>query len=101
MVFWRKLMALSQPTTFNEEWNDERINSYLNRQPPVGESADFNVLYVAYKHMRPSDYERFLIAFTAQGRNLQATNVEGLTIQQLISQHPSSAEFLTVLANFS
>lgn len=94
-------MALSQPTTFNEEWNDERINSYLNRQAPVGENADFNVLYVAYKHMRPSDYERFLTAFTAQGRNLQATNTDGLTIQQLISQHPSSAEFLVVLAKFA
>lgn len=94
-------MALSQPTTFNEEWNDERIHSYLHRQAPVGENADFNVLYVAYKHMRPSDYERFLTAFTAQGRDLNATNSDGLTIQQLISQHPSSTEFLGVLAKFT
>ena len=94
-------MALSQPTTFNEEWNDERIHSYLNRQAPVGENADFNVLYVAYKHMRPTDYERFLTAFSAQGRDLHATNGQGLTISQLISQHPSSTEFLDVLAKFA
>ena len=58
-------MAFNQPATFNELWSDERIKGYLHRQPPVGENADFNALYNAYKHMRATDFERFLVFFTA------------------------------------
>ena len=45
-------MAFTQPANFNEEWSDERVKSYLNHQAPDGDNPDFNVLYVAYKHMR-------------------------------------------------
>lgn len=53
-------MALSQPATFNEEWSDERVFAYLDQLPPEGTNTDFHVLYHAFKHMRPFDYERLL-----------------------------------------
>ncbi|PTQ88287.1 PA4642 family protein [Agitococcus lubricus] len=90
-------MALTQPAKFGEEWNDERVKSYLNRQPPLGENADFHVLYNAYKHMRANDFERFLVYFLAEGRDLHAVNTEGKSIVDLAKEHPNSAEFVTVL----
>lgn len=95
-------MALSQPATFNEEWPDARVFAYLDHLPPVGTDADFSVLYTAYKHMRPHDFERLLVKFTADGRNVKATSPEGQTIHQIIAQYPRhSAEFLQVLEKFN
>lgn len=90
-------MALSQPARFGETWSDERIQSYLERQPPAGESADFHVLYTAYKHMRDDDFARFLTFFSAAGRDLQARNRHGLTLTDLLQGHAQAAPFLALL----
>ena len=95
-------MALSQPATFNEEWSDERVFAYLNQLPPEGVNSDFHVLYHAFKHMRPADYERLLAQFTADGRDINALNPEGQRIHEVIAQYPrQSADFLEVLAKFA
>ncbi len=95
-------MAFAQPATFNEEWPDARVFAYLNQLPPVGVDADFHVLYQAYKHMRAFDYERLLTQFLADGRNLNATNPEGLRIHEVIAQFPRQRdEYLAVLAKFA
>lgn len=95
-------MALAQPATFNEPWSDERVFAYLNHLPPQGESADFFVLYNAYKHMRVGDFERLLVQFCADGRNVSATNQQGQRIHDVIDGYPSHRdEFLAVLAKFS
>lgn len=95
-------MALAQPATFNEEWPDERVFAYLNHLPPEGVNADFHVLYHAFKHMRPADYERLLTRFVAEGRDIQASNPQGQRIHEIIAAYPrQSAPFLEVLAKFA
>lgn len=95
-------MALSQPATFNEEWSDERVFAYLNHLPPASGNADFYVLYQAFKHMRPFDYERLLTRFVADGRDINATSLQGQTIAEVIAQYPRQAQpFLEVLAKFA
>lgn len=94
-------MAFAQPATFNEPWSDERVYAYLDQLPPQGVDADFHVLYNAFKHMRPYDYERLLARFVADGRRLDATNPQGLTIAEVIAQYPRQKdEFLQVLQKF-
>lgn len=91
-------MARVQPATFNEAWSDERVFAYLNHLPPAGESADFFVLYNAFKHMRANDFARLLVKFKEAGRDTQATNQEGFTIRDVIAQYPAhAAEFLDLL----
>ena len=95
-------MALSQPTTFNEAWSDERVFAYLQQQPPIGVNADFHVLYTAYKHMRPHDFERLLERFSADGREVNATNGQGQTLAEVVAQYPlHRAEFLALLQRFA
>lgn len=94
-------MAFTQPAKFGEEWNDERVKGYLNRLPPVGENADFNVLYTAYKHMRANDFERFLVFFIAEGRDVNAVNRDGKSLLTLAQEHPTSHEFVTVLTQLN
>lgn len=90
-------MSVSQPARFGEDWSDERIAGYLDRLPPTGDSADFNVLYTAYKHMRLDDYQRFLEAFSKQGRDINGKNSQGQTILSLISEHAQSQGFAEAL----
>lgn len=95
-------MAFAQPATFNEEWTDARVYTYLNQLPPTGVDADFYVLYHAFKHMRAYDYERLLVKFVADGRNLNATNPQGQRIHDVIAEYPRQKDaFLEVLAKFN
>ena len=92
-------MAVSQPATFNEEWSDERVFAYLNHLPPHGVNADFHVLYNAFKHMRAHDFKRLVDQFLKDGRDIQVTNPEGHTIQDVIAQFPRQRdEFLAILS---
>ncbi len=90
-------MAVSQPAKFGESWSDDRVRSYLDRQPPAGTDADFHVLYTAYKHMREEDFERFLDYFKAAGRNVSACNPDGRSLLDLVREHPQSQVFLQIL----
>lgn len=90
-------MGVSQPATFDETWSDERIASFLAQQPPSGESADFYVLYTAYKHMRTSDFATLLSHFKAAGRDTQARNQAGHTLSDIITQHAHSQPFVDLL----
>jgi hypothetical protein len=90
-------MSVSQPARFGEDWSDERIAGYLDRLPPSGDDADFNVLYTAYKHMRLDDFERFLVAFAKQGRNINGKNSAGKTMLALVSEHTQSEGFVKAL----
>jgi len=95
-------MAFAQPATFNEAWTDERVFAYLGHLPPEGVNGDFHVLYSAYKHMRPYDFERLLVRFTADGRDVNARDPKGRTLADVIQAHPQqSAEFLALLTKYS
>lgn len=90
-------MGVSQPARFGEDWSDERVRGYLDRQPADDSNPDFHVLMTAYKHMRPHDFERFLGFFVATGRNLDATDSNGNTLLSLARSHAQSAEFVKLL----
>ena len=52
--------------------------------------------------MRPNDYERLLTQFAADGRNINAINLEGQRIHDVIATYPRQKdEFLDVLAKFA
>ena len=90
-------MALSQPARFGEDWNDDRVRGYLDRQPPAGVSADFHVLQTAYKHMRAYDFERLIALFLEDGRNINALNENGKTLLDLVRENPVSVDFVHIL----
>lgn len=90
-------MGVTQPARFGEDWSDERVKGYLDREPVAGESADFHVLMTAYKHMRPNDFERFVAFFLAAGRDLDARNAADLTLLDIVRTHPRAGDFVKVL----
>ena len=94
-------MSRVQPATFNEAWSDDRVFAYLNHPPSPSESADFFVLYNAYKHMRAHDFDRLLKEFTKRGGDVNATNKDGERVHDVIARYPAhSADFLALLASY-
>lgn len=90
-------MGVTQPARFGEDWSDERVKSYLNREAPEGENPDFHLLVTAYKHMRAYDFERFVGFFIAAGHDVSARGSEGQTLLESVKTHPKSGDFVKVL----
>lgn len=85
----------------DEVWTKERIRSFLDIEPPVGENADFHALYTAYKNMRLEDFETFLKMFADTGRDFQAQDKTGQRVIDIIRQHKKSTAYARVLAELS
>ncbi len=71
----------------DEQRTDEQLRFFLNVQPPAGVDADFHVLEIAYRNMKPDEFERFVGFFRAAGRNLAATNPAGETLATILQRH--------------
>lgn len=91
-------MSVSQPARFGEDWSDERVASFLQRQAPDGIDPDYHVLTQAYRHMRFEDLDRFLTFFLDQKRHLQAVGPHGKTWIQDIQSHAAAQPLLQRLA---
>lgn len=81
----------------DEIWDEERIASFLGKEPPAGESADFFALHTAYQSMREDDFDRFLVLFCGAGRDVNATSSNGRTIKSIVSEHRHGSEFSALL----
>ena len=92
-------MAMTrQQKVVDEVWDDDRVRSFLSKTPPdLPGDADFHVLLHAYQSMRADDFERFLGYFTADGRNVGATNGAGQTLATYLERHALAAPYIELL----
>jgi hypothetical protein len=82
----------------DEVWDDERVQSFLDREPPDAEtSRDFFRLWQAYQAMRPGDFRRFLRFFTEAGGDLDAPDRRGRTVADFIAPHRHATDFVEAL----
>lgn len=81
----------------DEQRSDDQLRFFLGVQPPAGVEADFHVLEIAYRNMKPDEFERFIGFFKAEGRNVQAKNPAGETIAQVLTQHRLGTAYIAVL----
>ena len=80
-----------------EFFDDERIKTFLDFEPPEGVDADFHVLEKAYRGMNIENFETFIKFFLEDDRNLNATNFDGKTLLELVSQHRLGEDYADVL----
>jgi hypothetical protein len=81
----------------DEQRSDDQLRFFLGVQPPAGVDADYHVLEIAYRNMKPDEFERFVGFFKLAGRNLQAKNPAGEALAQVLEQHRLGAAYLAVL----
>ncbi len=90
-------MRKDKEKVLDEVWTEDHVKSFLEVRPHDGSDADFHMLHKAYQSMRASDFELFVGFFTAQQRNLAATNRRGQTVMDIVSTHRHGAEYAAIL----
>lgn len=80
-----------------ENFDDERIRSFLAFQPPEGVNPDFHVLEKAYRGMIPENFATFVKFFVEEGRDLNAADPEGRTLLEQIRDHRYGEEYAEAL----
>lgn len=76
-----------------ENFDDERIRSFLAYLPPEGVNADFHVLEKAYRGMIPENFATFVRFFVEDGRDINATDPQGRTLLQQMEGHRYGEEY--------
>jgi len=80
-----------------ENFDDERIKSFLLAEAPTGVSEDFHVLEKAYRSMIPENFATFVTFFIDAGRDINATNPEGNTLLSIVKTHRHGEEYIQPL----
>ncbi|MHA7880632.1 MAG: PA4642 family protein [Saccharospirillum sp.] len=80
-----------------ETWSDAQLADYLSFKTYDGTDPDYHCLYRAYTRMNEATFARFVRLFRDEGRNLNATNLDGLTLADLLRQHAQAADYLAAL----
>lgn len=90
-------MRKDKAKVLDEQWDDERVASFLAPRPGDGETPDHRLLLRAYQSMRAEDFARFVPLFVQAGRNLSAPGPDGRTALEEIREHRYGAEYATVI----
>jgi hypothetical protein len=81
----------------DEQRSDDQLRFFLGVQPPAGVDADFHVLEIAYRNMKPDEFERFVGFFKAESRNVHAKNPAGETLAHVLEKHRLGAAYIASL----
>ena len=80
-----------------EVFDDTRIKTFLQFEPPAGVNKDFHLLEKAYRGMKAENFATFVEFFIAEGYNINATNAEGKTLLEIIETHRHGGEYADAL----
>lgn len=82
-----------------EVFDEARLRTFLDGQPPAGVDADYHVLERAYRGMGAENFATFLELFIAAGRDPGARNPAGQTLAEVIAGHRHAEPYLEALAS--
>lgn len=92
-------MRKDKKQVIGEELTDEQVRRFLLAEPPAGVDRDYHTLERAYRGLRAHDFARFLAFFTAEGRNVNATDPQGRTLAAIAARHANGEEYVAALGN--
>ena len=80
-----------------EEFDDDRIRSFLDNKPYGEQSPSYHLLEKAYRGMKANNFETFLQFFMDAGYDINARDASGRTFLQNIKQPRHAADYLVAL----
>lgn len=90
-------MKKDKEKVIDEVWTEDHVRSFLNVRAHDGSNDDFHMLLKAYQSMRASDFELFVGMFREQGRDINATSLEGRSVLSIVSEHRHGGDYAEVL----
>lgn len=80
-----------------EELDDIKISRFLQMQPYGDENPDFHALLKAYRGLPAEAFERFVVLFKENGRDINAKDSKGRTLLEQIRDHIRHPEYAEIL----
>lgn len=90
-------MRKDKVKVLDEQWDEERVASFLQPRPGDGENADYQLLLRAYQSMRDDDFARFVPMYCAAKRKLNAEGPDGRPLLALLAEHRYGASYAEIL----
>lgn len=87
----------TQIATRNEEWSDERLETFLSLKPSADIPADYNILLKAYRGMTAALFARFILLYIEKGKDINVKLEDNSTFLDLVSEHRKSTAYVMVL----
>lgn len=87
----------TQKATRDEDWSDERLQTFFKLLPPEDMPVDYNILLKAYRGMTDELFSRFVTLFIAAGHDINVALADGTTMLDQISSHRKSAAYAQAL----
>ena len=91
------MLKKDKQKVLGEHFDDARIKTFLDYQPYGEVNPDFHLLEKAYRGMKADNFASFLNFFIQEGHDINATNPEGQTFLQIISQHHQAVDYITAM----
>ncbi|MBN7795326.1 PA4642 family protein [Parahaliea mediterranea] len=90
-------MKKDKEKVIDEVWTEDHVRGFLDVRAHDGGSDDFHMLLKAYQSMRASDFELFVKFFQEQGRDVNATGLDGHSVLAIVDEHRHGAEYAEIL----
>ncbi len=82
-----------------ENFDDDRVKSFLIAEPREGESLDYMLLERAYRGMKADNFATFVKFFTQANKDINAQNKEGETFLSSIQDQRLAGDYIASLKN--
>ena len=82
---------------FGGDWDIEQLREFMQPTSHDGTDPDFIALQYAYRYMVPATFASFAAQFKADGHNLKATNLEGVSMLEIIEGHRKGQEYAEII----
>lgn len=81
----------------DETFDEGMLRSFLVFTPGDNTDPDFHVLLKAYRGLTAADFASFLSIFAAENRNVNACDLHGKSLLNIISTHHNGTEYAAAL----
>ena len=90
-------MKKDKVKVLDEQWDYERVASFLEPRAGDPQNADFQILLRAYQSMRDEDFARFVPLFVGAGRDVNAPGPDGRPLVSLLQEHRYGSPYAQII----
>ena len=91
------MLKKDKEKVFGGEWSEEQLREFLSIESFDGTDPDYLAVIRAYRHMEAPTFARFVELFKAEGRNLNAVNLDGVSILGTVGSHARRESYAEIL----
>ena len=82
---------------FGGDWTEDQLREFMEPTSYDGTDPDYIAGIRAYRYMVPATFQQFVDLFKAEGHNLNAQNLQGVSLAETMDSHIQGKEYADIL----